>query len=224
MTTRREQTSQESRELILNAAAELFAAKGYRQTTFADVAELSGISRGSIPWHFGSKEGLLLAVLERSVNTIRAGLHNEPVKPGEPGEPGRAGRDGEAEQSGQSGQAGFDGMVAGIAALFTLPTTKLFVTLLVEALEPGSPIQGRYVEIHETLREHCRRALELLPLPPELPAEPLAAAIVGAGIGVHQQWLLAPDRVDPVQSLEAMRALLAAAIRPAPFVTPYAGT
>ncbi|MEV0825146.1 TetR/AcrR family transcriptional regulator [Nonomuraea rubra] len=193
MTTRREQTSQESRELILAAAAELFAAKGYRQTTFADVAERSGISRGSIPWHFGSKEGLLLAVLERSVEMIRARLGEEP---------------------GESGEAGFDRMVEAAAALFVLPTTKLFVTLLVEALEPGSPIQGRYVEIHNTLREHCRRSLERLPLPPELSADALAVMIIGAGIGVHQQWLLAPGLVDPDRALAALRTLLAAAMVP----------
>jgi TetR/AcrR family acrAB operon transcriptional repressor len=191
VTTRREQTSQESRELILTAAAELFAAKGYRQTTFADVAERSGISRGSIPWHFGSKEGLLLAVLERSMDLIRARLGEEPA---------------------ESGEAGFDRMAEAAAALFVLPTTKLFVTLLVEALEPGSPIQGRYVEIHNTLREHCRRSLERLPLPPELPADALATVIIGAGIGVHQQWLLAPDLVDPDRALATLRTLLAAAM------------
>lgn len=110
MTTRREQTSQESRELILAAAADLFAAKGYRQTTFADVAERSGISRGSIPWHFGSKEGLLLAVLERSTGLIRARLGDEP---------------GESEEDpGRSGEEGLDRMAEAVAALFTLPTTS----------------------------------------------------------------------------------------------------
>ncbi|AWN25412.1 TetR/AcrR family transcriptional regulator [Streptomyces sp. NEAU-S7GS2] len=198
MTTRREQTSHESSELILRAAAELFAAKGYRQTTFADVAERSGISRGSIPWHFGSKEGLLLAVLERSVDLIRAELIEEP---GELVEPKEA-------------EAGFDRLMGGADALFAQPTTKLFVTLLVEALEPGSPIHGRYVEIHNTLRDHCRRWLERLPLPPGLSAETLAVTIIGAGIGIHQQWLLAPDRVDPEQALAALRTLVTAAVLP----------
>lgn len=199
MTTRREQTSHESSELILRAAAELFAAKGYRQTTFADVAERSGISRGSIPWHFGSKEGLLLAVLERSVDLIRAGLVEEPGELAEPEEV----------------EAGFDRLMGGADALFAQPTTKLFVTLLVEALEPGSPIHGRYVEIHNTLRDHCRRWLERLPLPPGLSAETLAVTIIGAGIGIHQQWLLAPDRVNPEQALAALRTLVAAAVLPA---------
>ncbi|MEU9123293.1 TetR/AcrR family transcriptional regulator [Streptomyces sp. NPDC048506] len=194
MATRREQTSHESSERILVAAAELFAAKGYRQTTFADVAERSGISRGSIPWHFGSKEGLLLAVLERSVALIGAGL----AEPDEPEAP----------------EAGFDRLMAGAQALLEMPTTKLFVTLLVEALEPGSPIHGRYVEIHDTLRGHCRRWLERLPLPPGVSAEVLAVAISGAVIGIHQQWLLAPERVDAQGALAALRAMVASAVLP----------
>jgi len=199
VTTRREQTSHESSELILRAAAELFAAKGYRQTTFADVAERSGISRGSIPWHFGSKEGLLLAVLERSVDQVRAGLAEEPAEGAEPEEVA----------------ADLDALMGGADALFAQPTTKLFVTLLVEALEPGSPIHGRYADIHHTLRDHCRRRLERLPLPPGLSAETLAVTIIGAGIGIHQQWLLAPERVDPEQALAALRTLVAGAVRSA---------
>ncbi|MER5427012.1 TetR/AcrR family transcriptional regulator [Streptosporangium roseum] len=187
MTTRREQTSTESRELILTAAAQLFAEKGYRQTTFVDVAERSGISRGSIPWHFGNKEGLLLAVLERSVEMVRAGLAEVP----------------------EEVEDGLERFEEGFGALFARPTTKLFVTLLVEALEPGSPIHGRYVEIHNALRDHWKRWLERLPLPPGLTAEALAVTIVGAGIGIHQQWLLAPERVDAEQALAALRAMTA---------------
>ncbi|MEW1659024.1 MULTISPECIES: helix-turn-helix domain-containing protein [unclassified Streptomyces] len=195
MATRREHTSHESSERILSAAAELFAEKGYRQTTFAAVAERSGISRGSIPWHFGSKEGLLLAVLERSVNLISAGLAEEPAG---------------TEQV----EASFDRITEGAHALWALPTTKLFATLLVEALEPDSPIHSRYAEIHHTLRTHCRRQLEQLPLPPGVSAEALSAAIIGAGIGIHQQWLLAPDRIDPEQALAALRAMVVALVTP----------
>ncbi|GAA3193720.1 MULTISPECIES: TetR/AcrR family transcriptional regulator [Streptomyces] len=196
MATRREHTSHESSERILSAAAELFAEKGYRQTTFAAVAERSGISRGSIPWHFGSKEGLLLAVLERSVQLISAGLAEEPA-------------------DAEGAQAGLDRIVEGAHALWALPTTKLFATLLVEALEPDSPIHGRYAEIHHTLRDHCRRRLERLELPPGISAEALSAAIIGAGIGIHQQWLLAPDRVDAERALAALRAMVAAVVTPA---------
>ncbi|MFG3700588.1 TetR/AcrR family transcriptional regulator [Micromonospora sp. NPDC047620] len=191
MTTRRKQTSGESRELILTAAAELFATKGYRQTTFADVAERSGISRGSIPWHFGSKEGLLLAVLERSVDLLHASLGEAP---------------------GPGAETGLDHLMKGLGALFTRPTTRLFVTLLVEALEPDSPIHDRYVAIHDTLRGHCKRWLDRFAPPAGLSTDALAVAIVGAGMGIHQQWLVAPDRVDIEQSLAALRALVAGVV------------
>lgn len=197
-TTRREQTSGESRELILAAAAELFAGKGFRQTTFADVAERSGISRGSIPWHFGSKEGLLLAVLERSVDQLQAGL-------GDPSDP--------------DAEVGLDRLTAGLGALFAQPTTRLFVTLLVEALEPGSPVRDRYVAMQDSLRDHGRRWLDQFALPDGVSPDALAVAVVGAGIGIYQQWLVAPDRVDIGQSLAALGAMLEA-ILPRPTGSP----
>jgi TetR/AcrR family acrAB operon transcriptional repressor len=175
--------------LILAAAAELFAAKGYRQTTFADVAERSGISRGSIPWHFGSKEGLLLAVLERSLDL-----------------------DGLDEASDTGAEQGPERMMKALDAMFAQPATKLFVTLLVEALEPDSPIHDRYVAMHDTLRGYCKRWLDRFAPPVGVPTEALAVAMVGAGIGIHQQWLVAPDRVDVGQSLAALRALVVAIV------------
>lgn len=193
MTTRRQQTSGESRGLILDAAAALFAEKGYRQTTFVDVAERSGISRGSIPWHFGSKEGLLLAVLERSTTGFGASLAG-------------------ADPAGDF-DAGLDRLAEGLRALAAQPTTRLFTTLLVEALEPDSPVRDRYVEIHAALRDHCARWLARLPLPPGSSAEALAVVLTGAGMGIHQQWLLAPDRVDPEQAFTALHALVAALVR-----------
>ncbi|MER6580230.1 hypothetical protein [Nonomuraea sp. NPDC001023] len=121
----------------------------------------------------------------------------------------------EAGDAPDAGEPDFGPFDQGVGAMFALPTTKLFVTLLVEALEPGSPIRDRYVEIHDTLRDHCRRWLERLPLPPGLPVEPLAVALIGAGIGIHQQWLVAPERVDAGAALAALRALVAGALPPA---------
>ncbi|GAA5086902.1 TetR/AcrR family acrAB operon transcriptional repressor [Thermocatellispora tengchongensis] len=57
----------ESRRRILDAAEELFAERGFDRTSFVDIAERSGISRGSIPWHFKNKHGLVMAVVERAI-------------------------------------------------------------------------------------------------------------------------------------------------------------
>lgn len=60
-TTRRSDT--EAR--LVEAARELFWAKGYEATGVAEVLERAGANAGSLYHYFGGKEELLLAVLER---------------------------------------------------------------------------------------------------------------------------------------------------------------
>lgn len=50
-----------TRERILAAARELFAARGYRGATLRAVAEASGVDVALIPYYFGSKDGLFTA-------------------------------------------------------------------------------------------------------------------------------------------------------------------
>jgi AcrR family transcriptional regulator len=54
----------ERRKAIVEAALELFAAKGARGTSIADVAERVGITPPAVLHHFGTKDDLLLAVIE----------------------------------------------------------------------------------------------------------------------------------------------------------------
>jgi AcrR family transcriptional regulator len=54
----------ERRKAIVQAALELFAAKGARGTSVADVAEKVGITPPAVLHHFGTKDDLLLAVVE----------------------------------------------------------------------------------------------------------------------------------------------------------------
>lgn len=43
-------------EKILNAAAALFAEKGYAHTTLQDIIDATGLSKGAVYHHFQSKE------------------------------------------------------------------------------------------------------------------------------------------------------------------------
>jgi AcrR family transcriptional regulator len=54
-----------SREAILDAAERLMASGGYAATSITHIRVESGLPASSIYWHFGSKQGLLAAVLER---------------------------------------------------------------------------------------------------------------------------------------------------------------
>jgi AcrR family transcriptional regulator len=53
-----------TRKRLVEAAAAVFARRGYEGTTFREIAESAGLSRGLLTFHFGSKRGLELAVAE----------------------------------------------------------------------------------------------------------------------------------------------------------------
>lgn len=53
----------ERRDQLLAIGAELFAAKGFTQTTVRDIADAAGILSGSLYHHFASKEAMLDEVL-----------------------------------------------------------------------------------------------------------------------------------------------------------------
>ncbi|HYB82141.1 MAG TPA: TetR/AcrR family transcriptional regulator [Mycobacterium sp.] len=61
----RERRLQHTRNLLLDAAEELVARKGLGSASLVDIADAVGYTRGAIYSHFGSKEELLLAVIER---------------------------------------------------------------------------------------------------------------------------------------------------------------
>jgi AcrR family transcriptional regulator len=60
------------KEQILKAATVLFANKGYAETTTLELSESIGVASGTIFYHFNSKEGLFLAILEDIHRTIES--------------------------------------------------------------------------------------------------------------------------------------------------------
>lgn len=70
--------SADARERILDACESTIAAAGLRGFRMTDVAKAAGVSIGLLSYHFGDRDGLLQAALER-VNegtTQRAALHD----------------------------------------------------------------------------------------------------------------------------------------------------
>ena len=61
----------ETRERILNAAADVFYDKGVSNTSLNDVAQAAGVTRGAIYWHFKNKPDLFHAMCSR----VRAPIH-----------------------------------------------------------------------------------------------------------------------------------------------------
>ncbi|HEU4351601.1 MAG TPA: TetR/AcrR family transcriptional regulator [Burkholderiales bacterium] len=69
---------------VLDAAARLFAGRGYSATSMRDIAEAVDMLPGSLYYHFAAKEDLLVAVYEAGVRAIAdaaqaaAGREKEP--------------------------------------------------------------------------------------------------------------------------------------------------
>ncbi|MDY6849666.1 MAG: TetR/AcrR family transcriptional regulator [Thermodesulfobacteriota bacterium] len=51
---------------ILQAAQRLFAEKGYHGTPTSEIATLAGVAQGTLFYHFKSKEGILLSLLQQT--------------------------------------------------------------------------------------------------------------------------------------------------------------
>ncbi|MEH7346231.1 TetR/AcrR family transcriptional regulator [Bacillus sp. JJ1532] len=62
--------AEERRNEILDAADELFGQKGFDGTTTKDILDKVGIARGTLYYHFKSKEDLMDALIERYNNHL----------------------------------------------------------------------------------------------------------------------------------------------------------
>jgi AcrR family transcriptional regulator len=84
--TAKNKTDQQSRETqILNAAANLFAHKGFHRTTTKDIARASDVSEGTLYNYFESKNEILMAIMSklssaRGQQNVRAISDDEDVR------------------------------------------------------------------------------------------------------------------------------------------------
>jgi AcrR family transcriptional regulator len=80
-------------EAVLDAAETLFARQGHEATSMRQITALAGVNLAAVNYHFGSKEGLVQAVLKRRLGALnqerlnqleqlewQAGLTGQPVK------------------------------------------------------------------------------------------------------------------------------------------------
>lgn len=61
---KKQQQSNQTKKRILDASKELFIKKGYAATSIEEISDTTGFSKGNIYYHFKSKEGLFLDMLD----------------------------------------------------------------------------------------------------------------------------------------------------------------
>jgi AcrR family transcriptional regulator len=60
----------DTRERILDAAEQLFAEKGIKETSIREVTKMAGANLAAVNYHFGSKEGLIRETISRRLKPI----------------------------------------------------------------------------------------------------------------------------------------------------------
>ena len=193
-----DEIGEESRRRIMDAAEGLFAEKGFSRTSFVDIAERSGISRGSIPWHFENKDGLLIAVVERAIDQfIPAGSISS------------------------SGPEGMQELFERVKEWMHDPTAAMLYMILTEALSTDGPVHDLYVEFFRTRRKAAARQIAAasgtdgLERSTPSPFDPIAAVVNGAIFGLGLQYQLDPT-FDLDACVDALEAFVEATIRVQP--------
>ena len=70
MTTARKLSREDKRRRIIDAAVQVFAAKGFFGARVAEIAEAAGVADGTIYLYFKSKDDILISLFEEKMQTI----------------------------------------------------------------------------------------------------------------------------------------------------------
>ena len=184
--------SERSSTALLDAACDIVLADGIIGLTFAAIGERSGYSRGMVTARFGNKDGLIEALIARSVD---AWSHERLVP---------------VEQ----GRSGLASVLALIDAIRTQASSDarglhVFYSLMFSSVGTDESMRIKFAAFHETMRSDLTAWITqgqndgtVRPdLAPEREAELLVAALRGIGF----QWLLDRDAFDPLGAVDYLR-------------------
>ena len=177
---------------ILDVALDVFGRLGYRGGSLREIADRVGVSDTGVLHHFGSKQRLLIAVLE----------HREALS-----------RQGRPSQEGLSLLNGLRELVAHNAT--TPGLTQLFVTLSAEATDPDHPAHdffvARYEDVTQYFVDQLAVARENGQINANVDLTEASQQLIAVLDGLQVQWLL-NNQVDMVaafdQFLEGFRHTL----------------
>lgn len=149
--------SEDTRRRLVEAGLELFAHHGYDAVTTRQLAAAAGVNQAAIPYHFGGKQGIYLAVAEHLA--ARTGARLAPII--------GAARDRLAENPGR-------------AAVGTL----LLETTLAVARLAGEPDRGIWLIFLAREQFHPSAAFERLHAEVSRPLTDIHGALIGRLVGM----------------------------------------
>ncbi|MGH4035642.1 TetR/AcrR family transcriptional regulator [Actinomycetota bacterium Odt1-20B] len=190
------QRKSETRTRLIDAAAELFAKKGFHAVSAEALADAAGRTTGALYSHFGGKEGLLLALLdvwkERTAEQLAGELHQVADPGAHFAAMWRSVTQPAADDRGDS---------------WLLLETELW---LYGARDPlvGTPLARRYTEIRAQLGEGLADWAEATGTTLPHPPEETGALVLGVLLGCALQHRLEPTAVPEELVVNGLSGLL----------------
>ncbi len=184
----------ESDHSLLLAAAELIAEEGFSAATFEKVGARAGYSRGLASQRFGSKDGLIEALIdylhERSEELVFA--------------------------EGLNGVKGLDAILASVDIYMrnfeTEQAIRAYFVAMAGAVGTLSPQRAAFAASHMKAKErfalHLREGQEMGNISTQIDADATALMIGSLILGVSTQWL-----IDPTTDLARVRRTTLTALR-----------
>ncbi len=71
-----------TRNRLLRAAVNVFDRKGYTAASVREIVELAGVTKPALYYHFGNKDGVLIAILEEGAREFQAAVARATAHPG----------------------------------------------------------------------------------------------------------------------------------------------
>ena len=189
--------TERSTNALLDAAAALIVERGFSALTLAAIGERAGFSRGLVTARFGSKDGLVDELIKRIVGR----WSHRNVLP---------------RTQGKSGREAMLVMLDAIRAQAERDPRALRVlyALMFEALGPDEALRARFAKFHEDMRADfsgfVTRGKRDGSVAKRIDATSEATLVISGLRGIGYQWLLDPDRFDPVPALSYLHATTAA--------------
>ena len=190
MVRRTKADAEATRHALLDAAEQLFQARGVSRTTLQDIANAAGTTRGAIYWHFQDKADLFNAMMERATLPLERGFPDP---------------DAPVEQLPDTLRALREGMRHVLQLIATderLRRVFEVVSLQVEYHAEMDAVRERHLRVREHYLALTRQMLDVaatragvkLAVPPAIAALGLHALIDG----IKRNWLLDPAAFDLV--------------------------
>lgn len=172
---------------VLDAAAKLFAGRGYSATSMRDIAAAAGMLPGSLYCHFASKEVLLEAVYEAGVREVIDAARSATARETEPWARLEA---------------------ACVAHLETVLKRSDYAQVLIRVLpEDVPPVARRLGALRAEYEELFRALISALPLPAETDRRALRLMLLGA-LNWSRFWYRENGRDSPRQIARRFLRLL----------------